>query len=196
MTQETPVDVTQEDRDAASAYLSLLVPTMPNLAEKVAVNQTALARAFAKHRTASTSPTQADAVSVEAAYREGHTAGRIGASYFFDEDSDWHESKALADLTAMNTSRERCPYCDGTGDVHRTDGEWLGECDCEKLPKPASRDAEVERLALKHIVDADPSPKSDQSLAHEFSLVARQALVEGEPHMDFPQTSGLTRKQG
>lgn len=24
----------------------------------------------------------------------------------------------------------RCPYCDGTGDVHRADGEWLGACDC------------------------------------------------------------------
>jgi len=24
----------------------------------------------------------------------------------------------------------RCPNCDGTGDVHRIDGEWLGECDC------------------------------------------------------------------
>jgi len=22
----------------------------------------------------------------------------------------------------------RCEYCDGTGDVHRLDGEWLGEC--------------------------------------------------------------------
>lgn len=24
----------------------------------------------------------------------------------------------------------RCSSCDGTGDVHRADGEWLGECDC------------------------------------------------------------------
>jgi hypothetical protein len=23
-----------------------------------------------------------------------------------------------------------CPYCDGTGDVHRADGEWLAVCDC------------------------------------------------------------------
>lgn len=27
---------------------------------------------------------------------------------------------------------KRCEYCDGTGDVHRADGEWMGECpDCE-----------------------------------------------------------------
>jgi 20S proteasome alpha/beta subunit len=24
----------------------------------------------------------------------------------------------------------RCEYCDGTGDVHRADGEWLGSCNC------------------------------------------------------------------
>lgn len=25
---------------------------------------------------------------------------------------------------------DTCEYCDGTGDVHRPDGEWLGKCDC------------------------------------------------------------------
>lgn len=25
-----------------------------------------------------------------------------------------------------------CEYCDGSGDVHRADGEWLGECMCMK----------------------------------------------------------------
>lgn len=24
----------------------------------------------------------------------------------------------------------RCPHCDGSGDVHRADGEWLGTCTC------------------------------------------------------------------
>ena len=33
----------------------------------------------------------------------------------------------------------RCEYCDGTGDVHRADGEWLGECkECDAAePAPA-----------------------------------------------------------
>lgn len=32
---------------------------------------------------------------------------------------------------------DRCRYCDGTGDVHRADGEWLGNCDCgSSQPKP------------------------------------------------------------
>lgn len=29
------------------------------------------------------------------------------------------------------TSAPPCRHCDGTGDVHRADGEWLGTCDCE-----------------------------------------------------------------
>lgn len=32
---------------------------------------------------------------------------------------------------------ERCSYCDGTGDVHRADGEWLGECDCRAKDTPS-----------------------------------------------------------
>lgn len=31
----------------------------------------------------------------------------------------------------------RCEYCDGTGDVHRIDGEWLGQCPCGITPAPA-----------------------------------------------------------
>lgn len=29
-----------------------------------------------------------------------------------------------------------CGYCDGTGDVHRIDGEWLGYCPVCPRPKP------------------------------------------------------------
>ena len=33
---------------------------------------------------------------------------------------------------------ERCPHCDGTGDVHRSDGTWAGTCTC---PAGAARPA-------------------------------------------------------
>jgi hypothetical protein len=34
---------------------------------------------------------------------------------------------------------KRCEYCDGTGDVHRADGEWLGACTCPLgAPSPAA----------------------------------------------------------
>jgi hypothetical protein len=26
--------------------------------------------------------------------------------------------------------KRACPHCNGTGDVHRADGEWLGICTC------------------------------------------------------------------
>lgn len=47
--------VVQADRDAAAAYLSAIVTDMPRLAERVAENETALARAFAAHRRAAAS---------------------------------------------------------------------------------------------------------------------------------------------
>lgn len=36
---------------------------------------------------------------------------------------------------------ERCPYCDDTGDVHRTDGEWLGTCTCTPAQNGGSEDS-------------------------------------------------------
>lgn len=34
-------------------------------------------------------------------------------------------------MTDAATIAKPCPHCDNTGDVHRADGEWLGECpDC------------------------------------------------------------------
>ncbi|MBB0026785.1 hypothetical protein [Ralstonia pickettii] len=34
---------------------------------------------------------------------------------------------------------KRCEYCDGTGDVHRADGEWLGECTACKKKQESAR---------------------------------------------------------
>jgi len=40
--------------------------------------------------------------------------------------------KRIAVLEAQLASghEPRCPYCDGTGDVHGIDGEWRGVCTC------------------------------------------------------------------
>ena len=35
----------------------------------------------------------------------------------------------------------RCEHCDGTGDVHRADGEWLGSCVCPAGKAPADGEA-------------------------------------------------------
>ena len=36
---------------------------------------------------------------------------------------------AISALEAVQVEN-RCPHCDGTGDVHRADGEWIGSCTC------------------------------------------------------------------
>jgi len=55
--------------------------------------------------------------------------------FYFNQDS----LSKLATLIESKLSDAKpvkqlvsCEYCDGTGDVHRVDGEWLGECDCIK----------------------------------------------------------------
>ncbi len=50
--------------------------------------------------------------------------------------------QALAKLSQQAPAEQRCEYCDGTGDVHGLDGEWRGECHCQK-PAPAQDEREV-----------------------------------------------------
>lgn len=45
---------------------------------------------------------------------------------------------ALRYLIHPTANYPRCPYCDGTGDVHRISGEWLGSCDCAALSTPTT----------------------------------------------------------
>lgn len=33
-------------------------------------------------------------------------------------------------VNELENKEMRCPYCDGSGEVHRADGEWLGTCTC------------------------------------------------------------------
>lgn len=42
----------------------------------------------------------------------------------------------VTELFALKAPRtadpaSRCEHCDNTGDVHRPDGEWMGECNCQ-----------------------------------------------------------------
>lgn len=49
----------------------------------------------------------------------------LGARFDYDKFGRMVWDAALAHLQPKHTA---CDYCDGTGDVHRADGEWLGEC--------------------------------------------------------------------
>ncbi|CAE6949883.1 conserved protein of unknown function [Ectopseudomonas oleovorans] len=42
---------------------------------------------------------------------------------------------------------QRCQTCDGTGDVHRADGEYLGECHCSKAHKAAIEAGDLMAIA-------------------------------------------------
>lgn len=56
--------------------------------------------------------------------------------------SDWLIEAARHSITGNLPAEERCLYCDGTGDVIRGDGEWLGQCDCD-LPEGLIRKSGV-----------------------------------------------------
>lgn len=42
------------------------------------------------------------------------------------------------DRSGLAKEVERCEYCGDTGDAHRTDGEWLGECTCGRAMPQSS----------------------------------------------------------
>lgn len=41
----------------------------------------------------------------------------------------------VASAAQQPLAEKRCQYCDGTGDVHSVDGQWRGECNCQKQPQ-------------------------------------------------------------
>lgn len=59
------------------------------------------------------------------------------------EDQQPVMKKIDAFLTAFPVPEVRCQTCDGTGDVHRSDGEWLGECHCVKTEQGERQEAFV-----------------------------------------------------
>lgn len=72
-----------------------------------------------------------DAIGTLTAFIEAE-ARRYAA--FYPEASDGRNTFVIfADMVRDMTAQRaegRCEYCDGTGDVHRADGEWMGACDC------------------------------------------------------------------
>ncbi|QDF18708.1 hypothetical protein SEA_PUPPER_222 [Gordonia phage Pupper] len=56
---------------------------------------------------------------------------------------------------------ERCPRCDDTGDVHRMDGEWLGECHCPAGQEIKGRPTDAEIQAAINVLDRLWPPEKD-----------------------------------
>jgi hypothetical protein len=92
----------------------------------------------------------------------------------------------------------RCSSCDGTGDVHRADGEWLGECDCgcqfrhaydvEASPSKAFRviQGQAARIAALEAQLAERVKVDDWDVERTADDIARDlaAIKDGRIHGD------------
>jgi hypothetical protein len=66
--------------------------------------------------------------------------------------SAWGQASAMVSaLIPADTPAEHCTTCDGTGDVVRADGEWLGTCDCGANPLPA--DTPAAKVTVQEAID-------------------------------------------
>lgn len=81
----------------------------------------------------------------------------------------------------------RCEHCDGAGDVHRADGEWLGECkECNQAePAPAQEtqyalDAYIKALAEHYPIEPAPAQDEREAVAAVESEEWLQAWARGK----------------
>lgn len=101
-----------------------------------------------------------------------------------------------------------CEYCDGTGDVHRADGEWLGECPYHSrtkvnMPKLVSAGAmrEAAAKACRHtreIIGAATGSSIAMALAEAEDRVRKLPLAIFEQEEVVTESSVqllLTRSQ-
>ena len=75
-----------------------------------------------------------------------------------DAATNWNDRH----LTAAINEEPACPHCDGTGDVHRADGEWLGECHCNTRSSSTASSVNV-GAALKPFADPYAEWEKDQA---------------------------------
>jgi uncharacterized protein (UPF0335 family) len=77
-----------------------------------------------------------------------------------------------------------CEYCDGTGDVHRIDGEWLGYCHCE----------EGQRLKVAPVPQSAPASQGEAEAPSVESISpeihgSTDANTGGDHEVDAPETA-------
>lgn len=75
---------------------------------------------------------------------------------------------AVGSADTCTEMRALCSACGGTGDVHRADGEWLGECTCvhawqQRAERAEARTKELEALLARR--GAPLSPETQQAIA-------------------------------
>lgn len=64
-----------------------------------------------------------------------------------------------------------CAYCDGTGDVHRADGEWMGSCGCDaSAPSHQKRVAAWMQECFGPEITSDKIERADRFLEEALEL--------------------------
>ena len=99
------------------------------------------------------------------------------------EDQQPVMKKIDAFLTAFPVPEVRCQTCDGTGDVHRSDGEWLGECHCVKTEQGERQPVAVvpqglpELLESVRLSDEEAKPHCPGATYWNNAVVACQVAI-------------------
>lgn len=140
-------------------------------------------------------------------------AREVKAIYTFLRDALLHPvapaSAQPADMSAE--MRALCPNCGGTGEVHRADGEYMGDCDCPASAQPADPDLFAdEAKRLRRVVRAlgmdKEVPEDDASLREclfsVLGLIARKLEASAQPNRgaalvaDAPQYENVMDHNG
>lgn len=90
---------------------------------------------------------------------------RFISRHRLDEHAQAEQQEAPASLTC-EAQRAICGNCGGSGDVHRTDGEWMGTCTCPAGQEAQGTQAEDERAVFERWAKErswfDPQPSTKE----------------------------------
>ena len=109
----------------------------------------------------------------------------------------WAHVMVYAPPAQQPQAEKRCQYCDGTGDVHSIDGQWRGECHCQKQPqaeavhnKPVRvchiKDVACSEAAVKCGECPDAAPPQAEAVT-PGCVVDRGFRWDGEKQQHIPQ---------
>ena len=84
--------------------------------------------------------------------------------------------------TSQQGQEPRCEHCDGTGSVHRADGEYMGECDCGGAA-PTAAGQELQAFAQKLTAAQVPLDPEFVRIYHEnaWDLYSSDAPASSKP---------------
>lgn len=110
--------------------------------------------------------------------------GQVLAADILAEYAERYAGWLMAKRAALAIA-QHCTTCDGTGDVHRADGEWLGECHCAKDHRVALAAGDLMAIAeecggLRIAENVVQVTKEDLALIVQFVPPAAPALSDEE----------------